>query len=79
MKLKTYMKRKKLTLRAFAAQIGNRGITAQALHNYVTGKRVPTLGIALDIVKATGGDVSLRELLDGKTEQDEKRPVAALA
>lgn len=73
MKLKTYMKRKKLTLRAFAAQVGTRGITAQTLHNYVTGKRVPPLGIAMDIVKATGGDVSLRELLDGKTEQAEEK------
>ena len=73
MKLKTYMKRKKLTLRAFAPRVGKRGISAQTLHNYVTGKRVPPLGTALDIVKATDGDVSLRELLDGKTEQAEEK------
>ena len=70
MKLKTYLKRRKLTAKAFAKQIG---ITRQAVHYYVTGQRTPQLGIAIDIVKATNGEVTLRDLLDGKAEQAEEK------
>lgn len=70
MKLKTYLKRRKMTLRAFAKKVG---ITSSAIHYYVTGQRTPQLGIALDIVKATDGEVTLRDLLDGKAEQVEEK------
>ena len=70
MKLKTYLKRRKLTLKAFAKKVG---ITPQAIHYYVTGQRTPQLGIAMDIVRATDGEVSLRDLLDGKGEQAEEK------
>lgn len=70
MKLKTYLKRRKVSMKSFAKQVG---ITRQAIHYYVTGQRTPQLGIALDIVKATGGEVTLRDLLDGKSEQAEEK------
>jgi len=70
MKLRTYLTRHKMTRRAFAKKVG---VSPQAIGYYVKGERRPSLGVAIDIVKATGGSVSLRDLLDGKTEQAEEK------
>ena len=65
MKLKTYLKREKISQKAFAAKIGCTRVT---INNYILGKRTPALVIAYDIVRATKGAVTLRDLLDGAAE-----------
>ena len=70
MKLRTYLERNSMTRRAFAKRVG---CSPQAVGYYVTGDRRPSLPVALKIVKATGGKVTLKDLLDGKSEQTEEK------
>lgn len=70
MKLRTYIERNNLTRKAFA-EIAK--CSPQAIGYYVTGERQPSLPVALRIVKATRGKVTLKDLLDAKSEQAEEK------
>lgn len=74
MKLRTFLKRNRLTRKAFAKRVG---ISPQAVGYYVKGQRRPSLATAIDIVKATEGAVTLRDLLDAVREPEEKDQIAA--
>lgn len=74
MKLKTYLKRNKLTAKQFSKLTG---ISPPSIHNYIHGKKTPSLDSADRIVRASKGRVTLRDLLDGANEQDEREPAAA--
>jgi DNA-binding XRE family transcriptional regulator len=74
MKLATYLKRKEISPAVLARRVG---CSRQTIYNYMRGTRKPSLRTAMRIVAVTRGKVSLKELLDGGAEQDEKDEIAA--
>lgn len=61
MRLSEYLKNSDKAL--FAEGIG---VSRQALHNYISGKHMPNLKTAWIIEEATGGRVTIKELLPEK-------------
>jgi len=59
MKLKTWLKKNEMSLRAFGKKTG---IDHTSLYKYTTGERTPRLKVAIKIEKATGGEVRCSEL-----------------
>jgi DNA-binding transcriptional regulator YdaS (Cro superfamily) len=60
MRLKDYLKKKKIGVTAFASKAG---LKQPHLSLIANGKRRPSPDIALKIEQATGGIVTIRELL----------------
>jgi len=59
LKLEDYLKKKMIAVPDFAKTIGvNKG----TIYNYINGDRIPTLDIAMKIVKETKGVVSYEDL-----------------
>lgn len=75
-KLARYLKRHKMSDVAFAELIG---VTRMSVYNYRKGLRRPSAEVMRKIRDVTGGKVRADHFLDDDGEQDEKRPVAALA
>lgn len=74
MKLATYLKRNRLTAKQFSKLAG---VSPPSIHNYLHGKKIPSLPTAIRIVRASRGKVRLRDLVDASGEQDEREPVIA--
>lgn len=75
-KLARYMRRHKLSDIALAEQLG---VTRMAVYNYRKGLRTPRGPVMRRLREVTNGRISANDFLDDSGEQDEKRPVAALA
>ena len=61
MQIATYLRDRKLTLAAFASQIG---VHPRAVHRYVHGRRTPEREIMRRIVDATNGAVTPNDFFD---------------
>lgn len=62
MTLDKYLKRKKLTVKEFSANVG---INLKMVYLYLGGERLPSLRNAYKIYKCTRGQVKLKDWFDG--------------
>lgn len=74
MKLRTYLRREKLSPAAFADRAG---CSMQTIYNVMSGKHLVRSDTGKKIIRASGGRITWRDLLDESSEQDEREPAAA--